>query len=134
MNGQVEFAQLFLSAKGRLSRTPFLVGSACLIAAVVLYESVVGVTLHWLTGWVVYPVVFFCGACVLSKRLHDRGHSGWLAGLILAALVAVWPQPYGFFDFLFSLVIFWAAVELGVLSGEQGENRFGTNPLRHRLP
>lgn len=130
MNGQVEIVDLFLSAKGRLARTPFLIASAGLIAAIVIYESIVGTTLHWLTGWIVYPAVFFCGVCVLSKRLHDRGHSGWLAGLILVAMVAAWPQPYGFFDFLFCLVIAWAVVELGLLGGEQGENRFGLNPLR----
>ncbi len=130
MNGQVELGDLFLSAKGRLSRTPFLMSAAMLIAAVVIYESIVGVTLHWLTGWIVYPAVFFFGACILAKRLHDRGHSGWIAGLILTALVAVWPRPYGFFDFLFMLVVIWAVIELGVLKGEAGPNRFGENPLR----
>ena len=33
-------------------------------------------------------------------------------------------------DFLFARVIIWAVVELGVLGGEQGANRFGVNPAR----
>ncbi len=50
--------------------------------------------------------------------------------LILAAIVAVWPQPEHFLDFVFSIVIIWAVVELGVMGGEQGANRYGANPLK----
>ena len=50
--------------------------------------------------------------------------------LILIAVVAVWPQPEHFLDFLFSLVILWSVVELGVMGGEQGANRYGPNPLK----
>ena len=130
VNGYSEIGDLLFSAKGRMSRTPFLALAAVLLGITLIYESVVGVTLHWLTGWFVYPALLFCGACVLSKRLHDRGHSGWFAALILAALAAVWPQPVGFFDFLFALVVIWAVVELGVMGGEQGTNRFGAHPSR----
>lgn len=130
MSSQIVWGELFFSATGRLSRTPFLIASAILIGLVSAYEAVVPTPVHWLTGWFVYPALFYCGACVLSKRLHDRGRTGWLAALILFALVAVWPQPVGLFDFLFSIVIVWAVVELGVMPGELGANRFGLNPLR----
>ena len=121
---------LFFSAEGRLSRTPFLAAAALLVVLAAVYEAIVGVTLHWLTGWAVYPLLIYCGACVLSKRLHDRGRSGWWAALILVAMVATWPRPVGFFDFLFALVVVWAVVELGVMPGEAGANRYGPNPLR----
>ncbi|WP_374570977.1 DUF805 domain-containing protein [Phenylobacterium sp.] len=130
MGGGIDWGELFFSGAGRIARAPFLIASAILVTAAAVYEAVVGPTLHWITGWFVYPALLFCGACVLSKRLHDRGRSGWWAGLILFALVAVWPQPVGFFDFLFGLVVLWAVVELGVLPGEQGFNRYGANPLR----
>lgn len=130
MYGRSDLAALFFSADGRLSRAPFLASAAILIVLAAVYEAIVGVTLHWLTGWAVYPLLIYCGACVLSKRLHDRGRSGWWAALILVAMVAVWPRPIGFFDFLFALVLIWAVVELGVLSGEQGANRYGPSPLR----
>lgn len=135
MNGPVDWSDLFLSANGRLSRTPFLIAAAVLFGIAWIYEAVIGstVTLHWMTGWFVYPVLVYCGACVLSKRLHDRGRSGWLAALILTSLVATWPLPVGFFDFLFMLVVIWAIVELGVMGGEQGANRYGPNPLRPAL-
>ena len=109
---------------------PVLIAAATLLGLAAVYEAVVGVTLHWLTGWFVYPALIYAGACVLSKRLHDRGKSGWWAALILFALVAVWPQPVGFFDFLFGLALVWAAVELGIMGSEMGANRFGPNPMR----
>jgi uncharacterized membrane protein YhaH (DUF805 family) len=130
MSDRSEWAELFLSSNGRLARTPFLVASGVLIGAAVLYEAIAGYTLHWLTGWLVYPALLFSGACVLSKRLHDRGRSGWWSMLILIAIVAVWPQPEHFLDFMFSLVILWAIVELGVMGGEQGANRYGPNPQK----
>ncbi len=130
MNGQTDWGMLFFSADGRVSRSLFLIATAVLVALAAIYEAIVTPTLHMLTGWFVYPALIYCGACVLSKRLHDRGRSGWWAALILFALVAVWPQPVGFFDFLFGLVLVWAAVELGVMGGEQGTNRYGANPLR----
>ena len=130
MYGRSDLAALFFSADARLSRTPFLASAALLIVLAAVYEAIVGVTLHWLTGWAVYPLLIYCGACVLSKRLHDRGRSGWWAALILVAMVAVWPRPIGFFDFLFVVVLIWAGVELGAMAGEGGANRYGPNPLR----
>ena len=130
MNGQVDWSELFFSAGGRAARSPSLIAAAILLGLAVTYEAVVPTTLHWLTGWFVYPAFFYCGACVLSKRLHDRGRSGWWAALILFAIVAVWPQPAGFFDFLFVVVLIWAGVELGAMPGEVGTNRHGPNPLR----
>jgi uncharacterized membrane protein YhaH (DUF805 family) len=132
MNGRSEWAEPFLSSNGRLARTPFLIAAGVLLGFAVLYEAVTGVghTLNLLTGWLVYPVLLFSGACLLSKRLHDRGRSGWWSMLILIAVIAVWPQPDSFMDFAFSLVIVWAIVELGVMGGEQGANRYGPNPLK----
>lgn len=127
MNGQVDLAELLLSSTGRMARGPFLAVAAVLIALTALFEATPA-TLHLLTGWFVYPGLLFVGACVLSKRLHDRGRSGWWAAVILLAVVIAWPYPVGFFDFLFGLVIVWAVIELGVMGGEQGANRFGPNP------
>src|SRR3982750_349662 len=105
MYGRGDLAALLFSAEGRLSRTPFLATAALLIVLAAIYEAIVGVTLHWLTGWAIYPLLIYCGACVLSKRLHDRGRSGWWAALILVSVVAVWPRPDSFLDFAFTLVL-----------------------------
>jgi uncharacterized membrane protein YhaH (DUF805 family) len=119
---QTELGELLFSAQGRLSRTPFLVAAAILLIMALLERALPSV-LHWITGWLVYPAV-------LSKRLHDRGRSGWFAALILFALVVVWPIPRTFLDFPFSLIVLWAVVELGVMGGEQGANRYGPNPMK----
>jgi uncharacterized membrane protein YhaH (DUF805 family) len=130
MNGQIAWGELFFTATGRLSRTPFLIASAILFGVGAIYEASVGVTLHWLTGWFVYPALIYCGACVLSKRLHDRGRTGWFAAVILFSLAALWQQAGGLFGAVFAVVMIWAVVELGVMPGELGANRFGVNPLR----
>jgi uncharacterized membrane protein YhaH (DUF805 family) len=129
VEGRIGWTDLFWSASGRLARTPFLIGCAILIAGAAIYEAWVGPIMHWLTGWLVYPVLLYAGACVLSKRLHDRGRSGWWAALILFALVAVWPTPHGFGALIFTLVLGWAVIELGVMQSETGANRFGPSPL-----
>jgi uncharacterized membrane protein YhaH (DUF805 family) len=106
-----------------------LIGCAVLIAVAAIYEAWAPATLHWLTGWAIYPALLYGGACVLSKRLHDRGRSGWWAALVLFALVAVWPAPHGVGALVFTLILIWAAIELGVMHGEDGANRFGPSPL-----
>ena len=45
-------------------------------------------------------------------------------------MMAAFPHTPGFFDFIFGLVLIWAVVELAVLTGEQGANRFGASPLK----
>jgi uncharacterized membrane protein YhaH (DUF805 family) len=130
MNGAIDWKTLFISAEGRLARNPFLIAFAILLGALMVYEAIAGITVRLITGWIVYPALTYFAACVLSKRLHDRGRSGWYAALILCAFIAMWPRPVGVLDFLFTIVIVWAVVELGVLNGEQGANRFGLNPVR----
>jgi uncharacterized membrane protein YhaH (DUF805 family) len=132
MNGRVSVGELFLSPAGRAPRLPSLIAAAILLTLAVLYEAMVDEqrVLHLLTGVVAYPALFYAATCILSKRLHDRGRSGWWAALILISTVAVWPHPIGFFDFPFFLVIVWASVELAILPGEPGANRYGPNPLK----
>jgi uncharacterized membrane protein YhaH (DUF805 family) len=129
------FSELFLSANGRAPRLPSIIAVAVLLSLAALYEALVeGILPRLLTGWLVYPVLIYCGACVLSKRLHDRGRSGWWAALILVSIAACWPHPIGFFDFLFFLVLVWAVVEIALMPGEPGANRYGVNPLRPLAP
>jgi len=129
VEGRIGWIDLFGSASGRLARTPFLIGCAVLIAIAAIYEAWVGPIMHWLTGWLAYPALLYAGACVLSKRLHDRGRSGWWAALVLFALIAVWPTPHGFGALIFTLILGWAVIELGVMQSEAGANRFGPSPI-----
>ena len=127
--GLIDWRNLFLSAGGRNSRTPFWIGVTALLAFSTIYEAASGSALRLLTFWFVYPTLIASAACVLSKRLHDRGRSGWWAALVLLAWIMIWPSEHGAQSVIALPVIIWALVELGVLSGEQGENRFGPSPL-----
>ena len=122
---RLDWAQLFFSSTGRTGRGAFLIAVAVLLAVFAAYEAAVTGIAHGLTAWAVHGVLLFAAACVLSKRLHDCGRSGWWAALVLLAFAVVWPQPEDFIDFLFVLPLVWAAVALGAMPGEPGANRFG---------
>ena len=103
------------------------------MAVLLLYDHAVPLILQGLTAIVVYPALLFSSACLLSKRLHDRGRSGWWAALVLLAFALVWPNASGP-RALFLIVVIWAVIELGIMPGEEGSNRFGANPLRPAPP
>jgi uncharacterized membrane protein YhaH (DUF805 family) len=125
MYPKTDWAELFLSSTGRAKNTPFIIAICVLLLATKLYESVINGPLVFVLGWVVYPAFFFSAACVLSKRLHDRGRSGWWSAIILVAMIMVWPNPDGFFDFIAVMVLVWATVELVLMPPERGDNRYG---------
>jgi uncharacterized membrane protein YhaH (DUF805 family) len=127
--GLIHWRDLFMSAVGRSSRGPTWIAVAALFTVSLIYEAVAGPTLKLLTFWFVYPILLASAACVLSKRLHDRGHSGWWAALVLFALAMIWPTPHGARAVVALPMMIWAVVELGMLPGEQGANRFGPSPL-----
>jgi uncharacterized membrane protein YhaH (DUF805 family) len=132
MNGKIDWSELFFSADGRVARMPFLVAGAILIFVFSVYESMVDANppLHWLTGVFVYGLLVFTGVCVLSKRLHDRGRSGWWSLVVLFAFALAYPYPRDPFKLIAAVFLLWAFVELALMPGEQGSNRFGPNPQR----
>ncbi|WP_443748032.1 DUF805 domain-containing protein [Asticcacaulis solisilvae] len=130
MTGKIDWGNLFFSAVGRIRQLHFLIGGAVLLLLLCLYDSAVKGALQFVTGWIVYPILLGMGACVLSKRLHDRGRSGWWSAVILLAVIMVWPAPTGFFDFIAVLVLIWAVIDLGVMPGERGDNRYGRTLFR----
>ncbi|MEO8113297.1 MAG: DUF805 domain-containing protein [Phenylobacterium sp.] len=80
-------------------------------------------------------------AAVATRRLHDRGKSGWWALLFLGTpfSVAIYmelmvpsggspPAPGVFFLIAAIPIIGWAFVELGVLPGKSRGNRYVANP------
>jgi uncharacterized membrane protein YhaH (DUF805 family) len=130
--GATDWRELFTSAAGRTARAPFWIAIALIFALAAAYEAVVGPPLRLLTFWLIYPVLLAAATCVLSKRLHDRGRTGWWAALVLFMVVMNWPEPHGGRAILALPVLVWAIVELGLLAGEQGANRFGASPSAAR--
>ena len=122
----VDVGTLFLSPKGRIDRRPFIVGVIVLIAVLALFQWLaVGEWWHVPVGWVFYPAWVYVAVCVLAKRLHDRGRSGWWAAAILIGFNFTWPYPDSLIGAVGLVVVVWAAVELGWMKGEEGANRHG---------
>ena len=115
-----------------MSRVAFLACAAVLLAVAAGYEYGLARGLGWRAGWVVYPLLLFPTACILSKRLHDRGRAGWWGFLIVWALVEAWPAPTTAFGYAALLVLAATLVDLGLMPGAPGLNRFGANPAEAR--
>jgi uncharacterized membrane protein YhaH (DUF805 family) len=121
-----------LSSTGRMSRSAFLACAAVLLALAAAYEYGLGRGLSVRLGWIVYPLLLFPTACILSKRLHDRGRAGWWGFLIVWALVEAWPQPSNLFGYAALAVLAITFLDLGLMPGAPGVNRFGPNPAAAR--
>ena len=130
MNPKTDWAELFLSATGRVRQVPFTIAALLILLLVALYQSALKGTFGWVVGIPFYVAALYIGACLLSKRLHDRGRSGWWAAVILLAVIMVWPRPEGLFDFIAVVILVWATIDLCVMPGERGDNRYGKTLFR----
>jgi uncharacterized membrane protein YhaH (DUF805 family) len=124
----IDWRALFASPVGRCPRPRFWLAAGSLFVVAGLYEAVSDETVKLATFWFVYPAVLASAACVASKRLHDRGKSGWWAALVLIGVALIWRAPDTARLLLAAPILVWSAVELVMLQGEEGANRFGPNP------
>jgi uncharacterized membrane protein YhaH (DUF805 family) len=111
-----------------MSRLPFLACGAALLAVTWVYGRTLAPSLDGHVRWIVYTLLLFPTACILSKRLHDRGRAGWWGFLIVWALVEAWSRPVNMFGYVALLVLAATFVDLGLLPGEPKANRFGPGP------
>ena len=116
--------ELYVSGVGRIGRRVFVPAIIPVILAFELYERT-GSLVHWITGWVAYPVLICAAASILSKRLHDRGRAGWWSALPILAYPWIRPWPEGIFGGICLGIVLWYAVGLSLWPGERGFNRFG---------
>jgi uncharacterized membrane protein YhaH (DUF805 family) len=116
-----DFAELFCSSSGRLSRLPFLAGEGVVLALLWLYDRWVVAWPRRLTGWAVLFALLCCGACLLSRRLHDLGRAGWWGFGYVALFLWSWPHPGGGVAFLLAAL----SLELILRPGQPAPNRFG---------
>lgn len=122
---------LFLNSTGRVGRFRFVLGAACLIGAWAVTDLLLPIP-AWLHALVAAALVY-CGFCVLSQRLHDRGRSGWWSGLILAAFALAWPPlltPLSLTPLsgVATAALALIAFDLTVLPGQKTFNRYGAAP------
>jgi uncharacterized membrane protein YhaH (DUF805 family) len=103
---------MLFSSEGRLNRKPFWI--SCLLTAIA--EIVASVTvLIDPTGVIpmaLFLLIGFTTFMPIIKRLHDRNHSGWYMLLMFVPLVNI-----------------WVSIQLYLLRGTQGENKYGKDPL-----
>ena len=132
MNGRIDWSELFFSLNGRITRMPFLSAAGLILTFMTLYESMVdnNLALQLITGVPVYGLLVFTSVCVLAKRFHDRGRSAWWSAPVIVAVALIVPYTANFWEFLAALFLVWSGVELAMMPGEQGSNRFGPNPQR----
>ncbi|XTZ38300.1 DUF805 domain-containing protein [Salmonella enterica] len=126
--------QWLFSFKGRIGRRDFWVWIVLWgLAMTALFAGANGGMLDYQTAAFILVCLIWPTACVVVKRLHDRGrHGAWSLLLILA-----WMLLSGHWDML-NTTLQWAVgrfipvviivmliIELGAFIGTQGENKYG---------
>lgn len=115
------FSQKLFSFEGRLRRRDYWLTSLLLFAIIIVIYIVaavmgVDVTKDSGDGLVLQAVstllVLWPSLAIGVKRCHDRSQSGWWL------LIGFIPIVGGF----------WTLINLGILDGAQGPNRFGKSP------
>jgi uncharacterized membrane protein YhaH (DUF805 family) len=140
-------ASLF-DVRGRLSRVGFYIvflgwgGYSGIVTAIAGAAALRGDSVGLFMGALLAPALIVT-ILAMIRRLHDRGRSGWLVALVYVpsalALALIWIAAsidngalgvVGILAFLASSVpMFWVMIEMFVLRGETGANRFGPDPL-----
>lgn len=139
----MDFVYLYTSADGRINRQPWWIGSLLLLlfnwlASTLIwwvFAPAVGMidiegpdaTMSMMTMQALGPFMgifyflvsgatLFASIMLSIKRCHDRDKSGWWVLLLFVPMI-------GFI---------WALIDLGILAGTDGPNRFGPDPLAER--
>jgi uncharacterized membrane protein YhaH (DUF805 family) len=151
----LNWPRLLLSSSGRIDRASWWIASCALIiaGAIVLklidifdYDRLLAATNTFsavsigLVLAVLFVLFLYCLLAVGVKRLHDRNKRGWWVFLfllvpVLAIMIGALAPDLGpqltWSGIAMVLVLgVWALIELGVLSGTAGPNRYGPAPLK----
>ena len=118
-------ADLFLTSSGRIGRIAFLVGAGLVLGVWAAFDLLAPLAVRDMAGWLIAAALLYCGACLASQRLHDRGRSGWWSGPILLAFAMAWPRPQAPFDWIALGLLVLVAVDLILLPGQKAFNRYG---------
>lgn len=116
----MDWKYLFTSFEGRINRAKFWAGVGVAIAAIIvasILDNLLGLTYGDTSYGIIYTVVslvfVYFGIALYAKRWHDRDKSGWWTLIVLIPVIGG----------------LWIIVELGMLEGTRGPNRYGPNPL-----
>ena len=137
-----DFQFLYFEFGGRISRSQYWIGSIVLILVYAAIKYLSGLIFPAMINAVlVIPMICFAitvPVALTVKRLHDRGRSGWwylgfciMQGLLTSALLIL---PKGTI-LLYCIVMLQTIltiiliIEVGILKGSTGENRYGADPI-----
>ena len=116
----MDWKYLFTSLQGRINRAKFWAGVGVMFAGAIIagtLDNVLGLTIGDLPYgviYIIYSIALIWPVIVLyAKRWHDRDKSGWWTLIGFVPVIGA----------------IWLVVELGILRGTQGDNRFGPDPL-----
>jgi uncharacterized membrane protein YhaH (DUF805 family) len=151
----LNWARLLLSSSGRIDRASWWIASCALLiaGAIVLklidvfdYDRLVAATNTFLAVSIglilviLFVLLLYALLAVGVKRLHDRNKRGWWVFLFLLVPVlafvigALAPDLGAELTWsgiaIVAILGVWALIELGVLSGTAGPNRYGSAPSR----
>lgn len=119
----MDWKYLLTSFDGRINRAKFWAGIGVLIAVGIvatIIDALLGTKISTggggeigIVGILASLASIYFALALYAKRWHDRDKSGWWT------LIALVPIIGGI----------WLLVELGILEGTKGANRFGPDPL-----
>ena len=149
--------KILFSFEGRIGRRTYWLATLALIVAVLvltfapflLDSEAAAVLMLALTSQLVWLLSLWPMLAVGAKRLHDRNRNGWW-------LLVFWLLPFALVVGGFSIALFddprtgrsgdfstgvilvlaslppalWGIVELGILPGTMGPNRYGADPAQ----
>ena len=130
--------QWLFSIKGRIGRRDFWLWMVIWVMAMAaLFYAVDFNLLGSQTAAFMLVCLLWPTACVIVKRLHDRGKSGPWALLFVVAwmlLAGNWDMLNGTLQwavgrFIPTLIMVAMIIDLGAFVGTQGENKFGKDTL-----
>ena len=144
----LDFQYLFTSFDGRINRAKYWAGAIILAIVSIVLGLVIGGIFGASTFGVILVTLitlglFYPGYAVTAKRFQDRDKPGITAlyGLIpvlIASLLQAFgltgtsqqPNALGWICLLVSWGVgLWFLIDLGILKGTPGPNRFGGDPL-----
>ena len=138
---------LFFSLDGRINRAKYWLGSLAVVvmgtAGILLILAMVGISDAAVAFTIALSLaLLYPSYAVMAKRFQDRNKPGVLALFGIVPLVSSnLLQTFGYLDpenpsvilQIFDVVVvgisLWLLVELGILKGTQGPNRYGPDPL-----
>jgi uncharacterized membrane protein YhaH (DUF805 family) len=144
----LDFQYLFTSFEGRINRAKYWAGTIILAIISIILGFIIGAifgpsTFGAILVTLVTLALFYPGYAVAAKRFQDRDKPGQTAlyGLVpvlIASLLQSFgltgtPQEPNALGWICTLVTtgvgIWFLIELGILKGTPGPNRFGGDPL-----